>query len=122
MRGGAEQLDGDGGRGQEPDRQQRAVGGDEEKEDRAGQPPPGPEVLAVVEEADERMVHAPAENHLDAGFDGYEQRDDAVVRRCEVACEDRQQKQAQEGRGHVSEAVDRRVRKERPDAFEHGIV
>ena len=93
-------------------REQHAVGGEQEEEKGAGQPLAGGGVFAVVPEAHEGAVDAPAEEQLGRSLDGGEEGDDAVVSLGEVLDVDPEQKEIDDLDGHLAEAIDRRVFRE----------
>ena len=109
LRDGSEQVPCHGGRDGEGDGQHRAVGAQQEQEDRAGQQAPGGLVRTIVVHPHERRVDAPAKEDLRQHLDDQQQREHAVVARREEPDVDRQQQETDRLGGDVTGAVDRQV-------------
>ena len=89
--------------------EQDAVDGQQEEEQRAGEPLARSVVRAVVPEPHERSVHAPAEEELRDRFDRAEECQDPVVLLRQVLDVDTEQREVDDLDGDVAKAVDRQV-------------
>ena len=78
-------------------------------------------ILAVVPEAHEGAVEAPAEEQLGGRFDAAEQAEDAVIGRRKVADVDGNEQEADDLDGDVADAVDRQVLRELANLLEQGV-